>query len=128
MAKEVFKWEVTALNDSDYRLEIIAKADNKTFVELFQRAKTKLQRTKNLSVKGDIDSINELTIPKIPAYFKVLNYACKKFVNIVNRETMADGFEMLNYEVMNCTFKKSVISEKWKIYLIIEGVYKSGGI
>ena len=53
-AKADIDYHIKCINSSDYELEFVVPADNKTFLHLFKQAKEKLLRQKGIKV-GDAD-------------------------------------------------------------------------
>lgn len=115
------QYRIETINESDYILELMFKAQSRLFKKIFNKAKTKLKRKHNLSVNGEIEEIKEFKIPD--NQIKLIQMAIKGEINKISNQTKQDGIELLNYNVISATFKQDIDGNFWNIFINVGGIY-----
>lgn len=119
MKKSKYEWDIEAINESDYELKITMHGDNSLLMHIFNMAKRRLKRIKNLDVRGNPDCIEQFEVPD--NYLKTIKTAIRSQYLHINKTTSADGIALLNYDVSSTKFKR--INDKWDIHILIRGMY-----
>jgi hypothetical protein len=118
MVKENFDYDFRAVNITDYELDITLKVDNKIFKNILEGSK------ENLKKKGVVFKEKEVLNFEVPkSYFNVLKIACNKLVNIVNNIVRDDNIFICDHNIKKAFFKKNLFSDKWKIFITLQGSY-----
>ncbi len=114
-------YHIKCITPSDYELEFAIKADNKTFLFLFNKAKDKLLKTKGIKV-GDANTelINEFEVPEY--YYKFLKVTLRKIYQNVRNQVKEKKIELMTHDIKNAKFKRNATND-WDITINLMGIY-----
>lgn len=114
------KYKFRCLSPFEYELVFNMSVEGRVFDLIFSKAKAKLARTKNLSVKGKPDDLKEIPIPG--NYLKLIGTFLRKNVKNVRKEVKRDGIELLSDMVVGGRFIKKDVRD-WDIIVVVKGEY-----
>ncbi len=117
---EGVKYEFECINYTTYKLVTTMKASGKLFDNIFIKSKHKLARTKGITVRGDIENINEFEV--IAQYLPLIKTAMKKPLGTIQREILADNISFITIEIKKGKFTREK-EGNWKIEITFEGDY-----
>jgi len=112
-------WNFKAINPVDYELTIECIVSNKMMFYIFMKSKEKISRTKNISVRGDINSISAFDIP--PSYHNLLKTILKKVTRDVVETIKKDGIVTISLYMKSGQFVRD--DKEWKVKIIFKGQY-----
>lgn len=123
MAKENnIDYHIKCVTYEDYIIKFSLHTKDATINKIFQKAKIKLARTKNIKITADPSGIEQFDIP--PQYFKLLSVALRKQLKYVFNEAKEDGINIINTFVDHAKFKRNKENPSlWDIEVQYKGNY-----
>lgn len=119
MTKKTLDWEFKALNAIDYKIDLSFNVENKMLWYIFQKSRTRIARTKNINISGDVENIQRFDIDK--RYHNLLTNIISPIIKKIKKETQEDKIEVLSYYVKYGFFKKKL--DIWNVYIEVQGQY-----
>jgi hypothetical protein len=119
-----FYWKFQEVDDSTFQLSLTYNAGHRLVKRLFEATINKLQKSKNIQVKGDVEVLEEFTIPNklrrtfCPALYK----AVKKNVKKVIKWVAEDGVKVMSADVFNAYYQK-IEGDRWRIIVYLQGQF-----
>lgn len=108
-----------ATTPDNFEIGLDMSVEGKLMLMVFNKAKRKLARTKNLRVKGDPDSIQEFKAPQ--QYINVINTNIRPIISRISKEVASDGIVIMSWRTTDAKFIKD--NDKWNIHVDIGGMY-----
>lgn len=119
MTSNLLDYHFKCINPEDFEISLVYHAENRLMVTIFQKARSKLLRKKNIAVKGNPDVIDGFDVPA--QYLKMLKTAIMPNVGAIIKEAKQDGIQVISWKISQAKFKRE--NEEWKIRITIEGIY-----
>lgn len=118
LKKKVWDWSFKILTPVDYELCMVFHAENKLFLNIFQKAKSKLE-SKNIN--GDPELIDKFDLDA--KFFNLIKTYLKKPFRLTSNDVLKQqGFLFLDYHVVNGWFERDK-NRNWNIHLVLKGTY-----
>lgn len=115
----IVDYDFVTLNFEDFEAKLILEADDVLFSKVFEKAKKKVLRKTNKTIKEGPESLKEFEVPK--AFIPYLTTITKKtFENLWNI-IAEDKINVLHYHISKTKFVKK--GNMWQIHIYAEGVY-----
>jgi len=127
--KKVFDYEFSAVNYTDYELEIVMFTLNRILKLVFNKSQKSKVLKQNLGAKVTnikneiIDEVNEIIVA--PQYYNLVNVGSKKTLGIVQDIVLKDGVFILNSEIEKIVFRRNKENKTiWEIHVYYKGNYR----
>jgi hypothetical protein len=104
------RYKIKLKSRSDFILTLfIDDVSESIFQKVLHQTRVKLQRKHNVDVKGDLDKVEEFTIPDgvKSMMFPVIYKALTKNMDIAIKEFEADGFKVLSINIYDVAYIKN---------------------